>query len=74
MCCSSNQTLAAARGAGLVVEEPQGHMVVDVGDGVTDVAIISLGNPVYGRAMSFGCDDMDAYFGPHAGNSPIHDR
>jgi rod shape-determining protein MreB len=60
-----NQVLAAARGAGLAVEEPRGQMVVNVGAGVTDVAIISLGNPVYARAMSTAGDDMDAAISAH---------
>jgi rod shape-determining protein MreB len=60
-----NQVLAAARGAGLAVEEPRGQMVVNVGAGVTDVAIISLGNPVYARAMSIAGDDMDAAISAH---------
>jgi rod shape-determining protein MreB len=37
-------------GAALAIEESRGRMVVDIGAGVTDVAIISLGNTVYSRA------------------------
>jgi rod shape-determining protein MreB and related proteins len=55
-----DQVLAAARGAGLAIEESRGRMVVNIGAGVTDVAIISLGNAVYARATRLAGDDMDA--------------
>ncbi|MCC7499369.1 MAG: rod shape-determining protein [Bryobacterales bacterium] len=55
-----DQVLAAARGAGLAVEESRGRMVVNIGAGVTDVAILSLGNTVYSRATRVAGDDMDA--------------
>lgn len=60
-----DQVLAAARGAGLAIEEPRGRMVVDVGAGLTDVAVISLGNAVYSRATSVAGDDMDAAIAAH---------
>lgn len=54
-----DQVLAAARGAGLAIEEPRGRMVVNIGAGITDVAIISLGDTVYARATRVAGDDMD---------------
>jgi rod shape-determining protein MreB len=61
-----DQVLAAALGAGLAIEEPRGRMVVDIGAGVTNVAILSLGNAVYARAVRVGGDDMDAAIVTHA--------
>jgi rod shape-determining protein MreB and related proteins len=55
-----DQVLAAARGAGLGIEESRGRMVVNIGAGVTDVAVISLGNTVYARATRIAGDDIDA--------------
>ncbi len=60
-----DQVMAAARGAGLAVEESRGRMVVNIGAGVTDVAIISLGNAVYSRATTVAGDDMDAAIAAH---------
>ena len=60
-----DQVLAAARGAGLAIEESRGRMVVNIGAGVTDVAVISLGNTVYARATRFAGDDMDAAIAAH---------
>ncbi len=61
-----DQVLAAAQGAGLAIQESRGRMVVDIGAGVTDVAIVSLGNTVYARAARVGGDDMDAAIAAHA--------
>lgn len=47
----TDQVLAAAHGAGLPIEEPRGRMVVDIGAGITDIAVISLGNTVHGRTI-----------------------
>ena len=55
-----NQVLAAARGAGLAIEEARGRMVVDIGAGVTDIAVISLANTVLGRTIPVAGDEMDA--------------
>jgi rod shape-determining protein MreB len=55
-----DQVLAAALGAGLAIEESRGRMVVNIGAGVTDVAVISLGNCVYSHATRIAGDDMDA--------------
>ncbi|GBG55843.1 rod shape-determining protein [Sporomusaceae bacterium FL31] len=51
--------MAAAIGAGLAVEEPSGNMVVDIGGGTTDVAVISLGGIVRSQAIRIGGVEMD---------------
>ena len=53
------EPIAAAIGAGLPVTEPTGSMVVDVGGGTTEVAVISLGGIVYSRSVRVGGDKMD---------------
>lgn len=53
------EPMAAAIGAGLPVAEPCGSMILDVGGGTTDVAIISLGGIVTHRSIRVGGDDMD---------------
>jgi rod shape-determining protein MreB len=53
------EPMAAAIGAGLPVTEPSGSMVVDVGGGTTEVAVISLGGIVYSRSVRVGGDKMD---------------
>jgi len=60
-----DQVLAAARGAGLAIEESLGRMVVNIGAGVTDAAILSLGNTVLGRATRIAGDEMDAAIADH---------
>ena len=54
------QPMAAAIGAGLPIHEPLGNMVVDVGGGTTEVAVISLGGIVALQAIRVGSFDMDA--------------
>src|SRR5271155_3669845 len=54
------QPMAAAIGAGLDIHEPVGSMVVDVGGGTTETAVISLGGIVAYRAVRCGGFDMDA--------------
>lgn len=54
------QPLAAAAGAGLPIADPCGQMVIDVGAGHTQVAVISLGGIVYSRNVKVGGDHMDA--------------
>ncbi len=54
------EPMAAAIGAGLPVSEPRGSMVVDVGGGTSEVAVISLGGIVYSRSIRIGGDAMDA--------------
>ena len=51
---------AAAIGADLPVTEPTGSMVVDIGGGTTEVAVLSLGGIVYARSVRVGGDKMDA--------------
>jgi rod shape-determining protein MreB and related proteins len=53
------EPMAAAIGAGLPVTEPTGSMVVDVGGGTTEVAVLSLGGIVYCRSVRVGGDKMD---------------
>ena len=54
------EPVAAAIGAGLPVEEARGSMVVDIGGGTTEVAVIALGGIVYSRSVRVGGDKMDA--------------
>ena len=53
------EPIAAAIGAGLPVHEPTGSMVVDIGGGTTEVAVLSLGDIVYARSVRVGGDKMD---------------
>jgi len=53
------EPMAAAIGAGLPVQEPTGSMVVDIGGGTTEVAVLSLGGIVYSRSVRVGGDKMD---------------
>jgi len=53
------EPMAAAIGAGLAVEEPQGRMVVDIGGGTTEIAIISLGGIVLNRSIRVAGDELD---------------
>ena len=54
------EPMAAAIGAGLPVTEPTGSMVVDIGGGTTEVAVLSLGGIVYSRSIRVGGDKMDS--------------
>ncbi len=53
------EPLAAAIGAGLPIMEPSGNMVIDIGGGTTDVAVISLGGTVYSESIKVAGDKMD---------------
>ena len=53
------EPMAAAIGAGLPVMEPTGSMVVDIGSGTTEVAVLSLGGIVYSKSIRVGGDKMD---------------
>lgn len=53
------EPMAAAIGAGLPVNEPTGSMVVDIGGGTTEVAVLSLGGIVYAKSLRVGGDSMD---------------
>jgi rod shape-determining protein MreB len=53
------EPLAAAIGAGLPVQEPTGNMIVDIGGGTTEVAVISLGGIVASQSVRVGGDELD---------------
>ncbi len=53
------EPMAAAIGVGLPISEPSGNMIVDIGGGTTDVAVISLHGVVYSKAVRTGGDKMD---------------
>ena len=53
------EPMAAALGAGLPVTEPQGNMIVDIGGGTTEVAVISLGGIVFSKSARVAGDKMD---------------
>jgi rod shape-determining protein MreB len=53
------EPMAAAIGAGLPIEEPSGSMIVDIGGGTTEVAVISLGGIVYSRSVRVAGDKFD---------------
>lgn len=57
---SIEEPIAAAIGVGLPIAEPQGNMIIDVGGGTTEIAVISLGGIVYARSIRVGGDEMDA--------------
>ncbi len=54
-----NEPMAAALGAGLPVTEPQGSLIVDIGGGTTEVAVISLGGIVFSKSIRVAGDKMD---------------
>jgi rod shape-determining protein MreB len=53
------EPMAAAIGAGMPITEPGGNMVVDIGGGTTEVAVISLSGIVYSRSVRIAGDEMD---------------
>lgn len=53
------EPMAAAIGVGLPVQEPAGNMIVDIGGGTTEVALISLAGIVFSRSIRVGGDEMD---------------
>ena len=53
------EPMAAAIGAGLPVQEPTGNMIVDIGGGTTEVAVISLGGVVASQSIRVGGDELD---------------
>ena len=53
------EAMAAAIGAGLAITEPTGNMIVDIGGGTTDIAVISLGGIVYSKAVRVAGNEMD---------------
>jgi rod shape-determining protein MreB len=54
------EPMAAAIGAGLPVSEPSGSLIVDIGGGTTEVAVVSLGGIVVAQSIRIGGDEMDA--------------
>jgi rod shape-determining protein MreB len=54
------EPMAAAIGAGLPIQEPMGSMIVDIGGGTTDVAVVSLGGIVTSRSIRVGGDAIDS--------------
>src|SRR3546814_19722205 len=59
------EPLAAAIGAGLPVAEPRGAMVVDIGGGTTEVAVLSLGGIAHSGSIRIGGDKMDEMIASH---------
>jgi len=53
------EPMAAAIGSGLPIQEPSGNMIVDIGGGTTEVAVISLSGIVYANSVRVGGDEMD---------------
>jgi rod shape-determining protein MreB len=53
------EPMAAAFGAGMPVDEPSGSMIVDIGGGTTEVAVISLGGIVHSRSIRVAGDELD---------------
>lgn len=62
------EPMAAAIGVGLPIGEPCGNMIVDIGGGTTDVAVISLHGVVYSKAVRVGGDKMDESIVNHIKN------
>ena len=54
-----DEPMAAAIGAGLPISEPAGNMIVDIGGGTTDIAVISMAGTVYGRSLRVAGDAMN---------------
>jgi rod shape-determining protein MreB len=59
------EALAAAIGAGLPIHEPIGNLVVDVGGGTSEIAVVSMGGVVSGRSIRTGGFDLDAAIAEH---------
>src|SRR5258705_2362519 len=57
--CLVDDPLAAAIGAGLAGTEPTGNMIIDIGGGTTDIAVVSLAGVVYARSLRLAGGDMD---------------
>jgi rod shape-determining protein MreB len=60
-----DEPVAAAIGAGLPIEEPAGHMVVDVGGGTTEVAVLTMGGVAASRSVRVGGYDLDEAVAGH---------
>jgi rod shape-determining protein MreB len=53
------EPIAAAIGVGLPIQEPVGNMIIDIGGGTTEIAVISLKNIVFSKSIRIGGDEMD---------------
>ena len=53
------EAMAAAIGAGMPITEPSGNMIIDIGGGTTDIAVISLSGIVYSKSVRVAGNDMD---------------
>jgi rod shape-determining protein MreB len=60
-----DEPMAAAIGSGLPVSEPKGNMIVDIGGGTTDIAVISMAGTVYGRSLRVAGDAMNEAIGTY---------
>ena len=60
-----DEPMAAAIGSGLPVSEPKGNMIVDIGGGTTDIAVISMAGTVYGRSLRIAGDAMNEAIGTY---------
>ena len=67
------EPMAAAIGAGLPVAEPTGSMIVDIGGGTTEVAVISLGGIVVSQSIRVGGDELDEAIVAHC-KTPTNSR
>ena len=54
-----DEPLVAALGEGVNINEAKGHMIIDIGAGTTDIAVISLGSIVVGKSIKVASDDFD---------------
>ncbi len=54
-----DEPLAAAIGVGLPIQEPIGNMIIDIGGGTTEIAVISLAGTVFSKSIRIGGDEMD---------------
>ena len=61
-----DESMAAAIGSGLPVTEPAGNMIIDIGGGTTDIAVISLAGVVYGRSVRVAGNELDEAIILHA--------
>lgn len=55
------EPIAAAIGAGVDIGEAKGNMIIDIGGGTTDIAVLSLGGIVFSKSIKIGGDEFDAY-------------
>jgi actin-like ATPase involved in cell morphogenesis len=59
------EPVAAAMGAGLPIQEPAGNLIVDIGGGTTEVAVISLAGVIYCKSVRIAGDKMDEAITQH---------